>query len=159
MCENPAMPAPDGSNSTPSASPLPQPGAGERLQSTPGVKPLRSGWKTTEFWLTLALIALATLAEFFGLVPGPWAVTASAIVGGLYVALRKLLKVVHLMAESDALTAGALPPLESLPETTSRPAPHASQRGMITNEAVFALLLVFAAMGCIALLARLCFSR
>ncbi len=48
----------------------------------------KPGWKTTEFWLTLALNAAAVLSMLSGILPGERGITAIAIANALYAFAR-----------------------------------------------------------------------
>lgn len=51
------------------------------------------GWRTTEFWLTVALIVLSNGMAFANLVPGEHAVVASMVLATVYKCVRTYVKV------------------------------------------------------------------
>lgn len=61
----------------------------EVLRAAPAV---RSGWKTTEFWIVVLAMIAAGLGWLAGVVPAEWAVIAQAIASGLYATSRGLAK-------------------------------------------------------------------
>lgn len=53
---------------------------------------MRPGWRTTEFWATVLVVASAALSALAGWLPAEWAAVASAIASGLYATSRGLAK-------------------------------------------------------------------
>lgn len=53
---------------------------------------LRSGWKTTEFWIAIGLISLDVLGAIQGLIPPEHAATLAAITGAIYKVVRSVQK-------------------------------------------------------------------
>jgi hypothetical protein len=58
----------------------------------PPLAPPVPGYKTTEFWLTLAATLVAAALAFLDKIDAPWAVVAIAVLNGLYALLRTATK-------------------------------------------------------------------
>ncbi len=52
----------------------------------------KAGWKTSEFWLTIATSAAALLAGVQGILPPQYAAIAMAVSNGIYAIARGLAK-------------------------------------------------------------------
>jgi hypothetical protein len=100
---------------------------------------MKPGIRSTEFWLTVGIIALAIAGSLAEIVPSGWAVKVSGIAGALYAVLRTVLKLTGHGAAVDisaqvrdavrtelktalAKPATAAPPAYAV-RTTTRPAP------------------------------------
>lgn len=69
----------------------------------------KTGYKTTEFWMTLAAQVGVIWTAVEGLVPGKWAAIISVSGAGLYAILRTVLKLVADLKEiSKAQTTSAV---------------------------------------------------
>lgn len=62
------------------------------LSAAPPVTPPVPGYKTTEFWLTLAATLVAASLAYLDKIDAPWAVVTVAILNGLYAVLRTATK-------------------------------------------------------------------
>lgn len=64
---------------------------------------MKPGWRTTEFWLTAAVIVLGALAAAAERIPFEWAAAVAGACGALYQVSRTLLK---LAGKGEATAAG-----------------------------------------------------
>ena len=53
---------------------------------------IKSGWKTTEFWITVFTGLSGILGTYGGLIPPPWGIVAAAVIGAGYTISRGLAK-------------------------------------------------------------------
>lgn len=77
------------SDTTPANEPM----IGEPLEFPAPIPPAPvPGYKTTEFWLTLAATLIAAAMGFLGEINATWAVVAMTLLNALYTLLRSTLK-------------------------------------------------------------------
>jgi len=53
---------------------------------------MKPGYKTTEFWLSLAAVMLAAALSYLQSIPAEWAVISASVVSIVYTLLRSSLK-------------------------------------------------------------------
>ena len=53
---------------------------------------IKSGWKTSEFWITVFTVASGLIGTYGGLIPPPWGMIATAIIAAGYAISRGLAK-------------------------------------------------------------------
>lgn len=53
---------------------------------------MKSGWKTSEFWLTSLASVSGFIGQYGGMIPNPWGVVISTVVTATYTIARTLVK-------------------------------------------------------------------
>lgn len=53
---------------------------------------MKSGYKTTEFWITIITIANSIVSQYGQLIPPPWGLVVAAVIGSAYTISRGLAK-------------------------------------------------------------------
>lgn len=53
---------------------------------------MKSGWKTTEFWLTIFTIANSIISQYAEFISSPWGLVAASVIGSAYTISRGLAK-------------------------------------------------------------------
>lgn len=53
---------------------------------------MKTGWKTTEFWITIFTVSNGFVGQYAELIPPPWGLVVSAVVGAAYTISRGLAK-------------------------------------------------------------------
>ena len=53
---------------------------------------MKSGWKTTEFWITVFAAVSGLVSQYGGLIPPPWGLVVTSVVGAAYTISRGLAK-------------------------------------------------------------------
>lgn len=61
------------------------------------------GYKTTEFWMTLAVNLISSTMAFLGEINATWAVVVMGILNALYILLRSTLKSHQVTASSNSI--------------------------------------------------------
>ncbi len=106
-------------NPVPNVNPAPQAALAAVVSSLSGLK---AGWRTTEFWLSLAGILGVLLAALAGKLPAQWAAVIAPVAAGFYQISRGAEKSDH----RDALTAFSGQVLDHLTQVV-QPAPLAME--------------------------------
>lgn len=94
-------------------------------QLQPAIPSLKTGFRTSEFWLAFLFIVITLADKFGGVLPATWADAVSGVVILGYSALRWLIKRDHTAAalEHAIETAGGTPLINETPAPATIPAP------------------------------------